>query len=95
MKIAEQFVDGDGSTFHVKETFDPNPALASAAALRSAGATHMGESRLVGEVPGWLVDHWRKEAGIAHNDNAATAEMLKKKMLDGDFSKFRVWEGTY
>ncbi|MCA0856162.1 hypothetical protein [Phaeobacter italicus] len=96
MKIAEQFIDGDGpNTFHIKHTFDAQAALDQAAALRSAEATHMGESRLVAEVPMWLVEMWMKEAGVAHNDNAARQELLTRKLQSGEFSKFRVWEGSY
>ena len=95
MKIGEKFIDGDGSTFHVKETFDPNPALDSARKLRDAGAQAFGESRLVGELPGWLVAQWMKEAGIAHNDSHARNEMLRKKLMDSDNSDFRIWRGSY
>ena len=96
MKIAEQvFFDDSENRLIVKETIDPNPALDNAAALRSAGAANMGESKLVAEVPMALVYAWAKEAGIAHNDNHAMSEMLKRKMLDPDFKAFRVWEGSY
>jgi len=96
MKIGEQFISGDDpNVFHIKETFDPTHALNQAADLRSAEATHMGESRLVAEVPMWMVEHWMKEAGVAHNDHAARQEVLTKKLQSGEFSKFRVWEGRY
>jgi hypothetical protein len=96
MKIGEQFIPGDDrDTFHIKETFDAQAALDQAAALRSADATRMGESRLVAEVPMWLVEMWMKEAGVAHNDNAARQEVLNRKLQSGEFSKFRVWDGTY
>lgn len=96
MKIGEQFIPGDDrDTFHIKETFDAQAALDQAAALRSADATHMGESRLVAEVPMWLVEMWMKEAGVAHNDNAARQEVLNRKLQSGEFSKFRVWDGRY
>lgn len=95
MKIGEQFIDGEGTTFHVKTTFDAQPALDAAADLRSAGAGLTGEHRLVGRVPGWLVSQWVKEAGVAHNDNDARQEIIRKKMLSGEFVKFRVWDGSY
>lgn len=96
MKTAQKFhYDHADDRVIVQDTIDPNPALDSAAALRQAGAQNMGDSKLVAEVPMALVYAWAKEAGIAHNDNHAISEMLKKKLLDPDFKAFRVWEGTY
>lgn len=95
MKLAEQFIDGDGSTFHVKTTFDAQPTLDNAATLRSAEAGMAGDYRLVGVVPGWLVAEWMKEAGLAHNDNEGRKDLIRKKMLSGEFSKLRVWGGNY
>ena len=95
MKISEQFIDGDGDTFHVKRTFDPNPTLKSVAELRSAGVGDLGESKHVGRVPGWLVSEWLKEAGVRWDDIAARDDVVRKKMLSGDFAAFRNWEGTY
>lgn len=96
MKIGEQFIAGDDpNIFHIKETFDAQAALDQASALRSMDATHMGESRLVAEVPMWMVEQWMKEAGVAHNDHAARREVLTRKLQGGEFSKFRVWEGSY
>jgi len=95
MQIKEEFIDGEGDTFHVKTTFDPTPDLNEAALLRDAGVGLTGEHRLVGSVPAWLVDQWVKEAGLAHNDNEARKEVIKRKLQSGEFSKFRVWDGNY
>jgi len=95
MKIGEKFIDGEGSTFHVQRTFDPNPALKAAAELRSHGVTGFGESRHVARVPGYLIAEWCKEAGIDASDHEARKELLHKKIQSGEFSALRVWEGTY
>jgi hypothetical protein len=95
MKLSEQFINGDGAKFHVKQTFDAQPGLDEAAQLRSAGVGLTGEHRLVGSIPVWLVDEWMKQAGVAPDDNSARKEIIKQKMLSGEFSKFRVWEGAY
>lgn len=95
MKIAEQFIDGEGETFHIKETFDAEPSLENAASLRQSETGFTGEHRLVGVIPGWLIAHWMREAGVAHNDNEARKELIRKKMLSGEFSKLRVWGGSY
>lgn len=90
-----EFIDGEGDTFHVKRTFDVAPVMDSAAALRSAGKTELGESWHVGRVDARVLSMWIKEAGLEPSDTHAIEDMLKKKLLDGDFSKFRVHEGTF
>lgn len=96
MKIGEKVHwDNNDRTMIVQDIIDPNPALDNAKQLRSMGATAMGESKLVAEIPMALVYAWTKEAGIRSDDNDAISEMLKRKMLDADFAAFRVWEGRY
>jgi len=41
-----------------------------------------------------LLTEWAKEAGITMDD-PAMKEIVKRKMLSGDFDKFRVYMGTY
>lgn len=95
MKIGEQFIDGEGTQFHVKQTFDPNPTLESVGELRELFGKQAGEKRHVGRVPGWLISHWLKEAGVRWDDIGARQDVIKRKMLSGDFAAFRTWEGTY
>ncbi len=95
MKIGEQFIDGDGDTFHVKQTFDPNPALQEMDRIRAAGVGHTGDNKHIGRVPGWMIAEWLKEAGVKWNDIAVRDEVVKKKMMSGDVAAFRNWQGTY
>lgn len=95
MKIAERYIEQDNGDVIIHEQFDPNPTLDFAANLRNAGKTEFGESKIIGAVPMDMYFTWLKEAGVSPTDSAAAKEVLKKKLLDGEFSKFRVWEGTY
>lgn len=95
MKIGEKFHNDEGTKFVVQRTYDPNPTLQRASDLRSAGVGQTGEKRLVGRVPGWLIAQWCKEAGVAPDDVAARQEIIRKKLLSGDFNAFRVWGGTF
>ena len=95
MLLSEQFIDGDGDTFHIKKTYDATPVLERVAQMRSADAGKFGESRFVGSVPGWLINEWCKEAGIDFSDNEARREVMRKKLMSGDFSALRVWEGNF
>tara|TARA_Y100000356_G_C11224692_1_gene271246 strand:+ start:718 stop:1014 length:297 start_codon:yes stop_codon:yes gene_type:complete len=79
----------------IKTTYDTAPSLEKAKQLRDAGATDFGESKLVGHIPMFLVTEWMKEAGVDPSNTHARAEILRKKLLSGEFDKFRVWKGTF
>jgi hypothetical protein len=43
----------------------------------------------------YLIAEWMKEAGVDPSDNEARQEIMKRKILSGEFDKFRVWKGTW
>lgn len=94
MKIGEQFIREGDKIIH-KRTFDPTPTLERLRGFRDAGVKGMGESRHVGTVPGWMVSQWLKEAGVAWHDVEARDQVIKRKLMDGEFSALRNWTGTY
>ncbi len=85
----------DGDKFTVQRQYDVNPTLQQAKIIRDSGAGVTGENRLVGRIPMFMVTEWMKEAGVALDDNEARKEIIRKKMLSGEFDKFRVWEGKF
>jgi len=95
MQIAEKFHNGEGDKFHIERVFDNSPYLKKAEQLRQAGAENFGESKVVGVLPAHLFYEWLKEAGVDPSDKEAAEEVLRRKMLSGDFDKLRVWKGTY
>lgn len=82
-----------GKLIH-KKTHDFDPAIRHAKMLRDAGKQEFGESKLVGTIPLALVGEWLKEAGIAWDDPARD-DVIKRKILSGEFDQLRVWKGTY
>lgn len=94
MKISEQFIDGEGDTFHVKKTYDFDPALKHVRQARDRGHK-LGEMYHIGSVPKGLWEIWAKEAGVSPSDNAAMSEIVKRKLLSGEYSALRNYEGTY
>jgi hypothetical protein len=42
-----------------------------------------------------LVNEWIKEAGLTWDDGDAVQDMLNRKLLSGEYSKLRAWEGTF
>jgi hypothetical protein len=93
MKLGEDAFFQDGKLIH-KKTFDAQPQIDEAAALRSAGIDGFSDSKLVARLPNWVIVEWAKEAGISVDD-PAMSEVLKRKLLSGEAAKFRVWEGTF
>ena len=93
-KTGEKFIDHHDGTFTVQKTHDVEPYLDKAAALRSMGATTMGESWHIASIPSFMIYEWAKEAGVNPNDTEAVKEVMMKKLMSGDASKFRVHQGN-
>jgi len=97
MKLAEKWFEQDGKVIQ-QQTHDHTPTLEVNQSLRSAGAHGFSDNKLVGVVDTGMVGQWAREAGIKGSDPAywdKVKEVIKRKMLDGDFAKLRVWEGSY
>lgn len=88
-----KFIPGDGSKFHVKKTWDMQPNLDSAAALRSAGAVGSSDNWHVARIDKRMFDKLIKEAGLTWDDTEAVEDMLFKLLNDGSLAKLRVKEG--
>ena len=96
MKIGEQILyDHSDNRVVIKKTHDVNPEMHRAQMLKDAGAGQSGEHRLVGSIPLNLIADWCKEAGVKWDDVQARQEVVKRKILSGEFDKFRVWKGRY
>lgn len=96
MKIAEKIhYDHANDKVVVQKTHDMNPEMYRAQMLREAGVGQKGEHRLVGTIPLTLIAEWCKEAGVKWDDQQARQDVVKRKILSGEFDKFRVWEGRF
>jgi hypothetical protein len=42
-----------------------------------------------------VLTQWMKEAGKRRDDTEAMQDVIRKKLLDGEFNKFRVHEGNF
>ena len=71
------------------------PFFEEAKQIRDQGLGQTGENRLVGRIPVHLVVQWMKEAGLSWSDTEAKKDLIRKKMLSGEFDAFRIWKGTY
>lgn len=97
MKIKDElkYDHSSGKIIH-KKTHDYNPELHYAKMMREALGDQKGaDKKLVGTIPLSLIGEWIKEAGIEWSDNSAVQEVVKRKILSGEFDQFRVWKGKY
>ena len=79
----------------IEKTYDNQGVLDRAENLRKGKHGMTGENRLVGSIPIHIVAQWCKDAGIRWDDIEARKEIVRKKILSGDFDKLRVWKGTF
>lgn len=93
-KISEK-IDFEHDHMVIKKKHDVSQALNDVQKAKDAGIGMSGENRLVGFLDGAVLAQWLKEAGVLWSDTEAAKEVVKRKMMSGEFSKFRVWEGSY
>jgi len=96
MKIGEQILyDNVEDKVIIKKTHDMNPEMHRAQMLRDAGIGQKGEHRLVGSIPLNLIAQWCKDAGVSWDDVHGRQEVMRRKIMSGEFDKFRVWKGKF
>lgn len=96
MKISEKVhIDEVKKEIIIESVYTNTPYLDRVAEIKKQGLGQTGESRLVGSVPIHLIKEWCKELGVKWDDVEARKDVVKKKMLSGEFDKLRVWKGTY
>ena len=96
MKIKEQVhFDNTNGKIIVESTHENQSYLDRVEEIRKSGLGQTGENRFVGSIPMHVLQEWCKEAGIKWSDTNARKEIVRKKMLSGDFDKLRVWKGTF
>ncbi len=93
-KISE-IIDFEHDHMVIKKRHDVSQALNDVQKAKDAGIGMSGENRLVGFLDGAVLAQWLKEAGVSWSDTEAAKEVVKRKMMSGEFAKFRVWDGSY
>ena len=79
----------------VKKTHANAPYVNQVAQMKKMGIDGFGENKLVGRVPMHMLAQWIKEAGLDWSDNEAIRQVIRRKLLSGEFDKLRPWEGTF
>jgi len=87
--------DGGEEVVHFHQHQECQPILDDLANRRSADMIGTDDHRHVGSVPFVLLEKWLMEAGVSFSDGKAVQEVVKRKLMDGEFRKLRAWEGAY
>jgi hypothetical protein len=96
MQISEKVhVNEKDQNFIVEKVYDNQYYLDRAEYLRNNKLGVTGESKLAGTIPMHVMGMWCKEAGIRWEDLEARKEIVRKKLLSGEFDKLRVWKGKF
>lgn len=95
MPKVSEIIDFEHDHMVIKKRHDVSQALNDVQKAKDAGIGMSGENRLVGFLDGAVLAQWLKEAGVSWSDTEAAKEVVKRKMMSGEFSKFRVWDGSY
>jgi hypothetical protein len=95
MPKVSEIIDFEHDHMVIKKKHDVSQALNDVQKAKDAGIGMSGENRLVGFLDGAVLAQWLKEAGVSWSDTEAAKEVVKRKMMSGEFSKFRVWDGSY
>lgn len=96
--VVERYLHGEGTAFHRQKVQDVAPIIKRNRAIANDldGRTP-GGGRQVGEVPAtvfydWIAE-WTRQGLIGPGNMDAVNSLLKAKLRDGDFSKFRTTHG--
>lgn len=74
---------------------DVDPVLHAVRVARDAPGAPMSDSWHIATLPTVLIEKWLNEEGLQLSDREAVRDMIKRKLLSGEFNAFRVHEGTY
>ncbi len=95
-KIGEKIEISDNGEINIKRTFDGSQMLKDAEYARQYADNSFGsENKLIAQVDPAFIGIWLKEAGVSWSDTEAANEVIKKKILSGEFDNLRVWQGNY
>ena len=95
MKIADKMTY-DHSTDKIihQKTYDNSDTIARVEDIKRSEINKFGSDyKFVGSVPMNLLNDWIKEAGLTWEDTNEVNEVMKKKLMSGEFDKLMAWKG--
>lgn len=94
MLLNEKLVEDQGTVYHVR-SYDYQWALDDVKALRHVERAPGEDWWHVGHVPQSLMAIWIKDAGLSWSDHEAVKDLVRKKLLSGEFANLRPIEKSF
>ena len=91
--MIKAFKQDDKLVLHKQE--DVQPVIDAVRVARDVPGTPMSDSWHIATLPTVLIEKWLIEEGLQLSDREAVRDMIKRKLLSGEFNAFRVHEGTW
>lgn len=96
MQTRNWYADDDNLILHRQENLAPAlERIQRTKDMRAESNTFAEDMRPIGSVPTIVVEDWIKEAGLRMDDREAVGDLIKRKLMSGEFAKFRIDEGTF
>lgn len=95
MKIADKMTyDHKTDKIIHQKTYDNSDTIARVDDIKRSEINKFGSDyKFVGSVPMNLLNDWIKEAGLTWEDTNEVNEVMKKKLMSGEFDKLMAWKG--
>lgn len=96
--VAQRYFEGEGATFHRQKVQDVEPILKRNAAMATEdGFSEDRRIRRVASIPAtvfydWIAE-WQREGKLAPGHMDDLNDLIRKRLRDSDFSKFRTSSG--
>lgn len=95
-KVREDITVDEKGEIQIASHFDGNKILRQAQHAREVSPNAVGSDwKHIGEITAPMLHIWLKEAGVSWSDPEAVREVVKRKLMDGEFSQLRNWEGKW
>lgn len=90
-------VDEAEERLTIEAVQDAAPVMEQVRRIRDGhGGKHLGgEVWHVGRIPVTVLETWLREAGVDRTDRDAVIEVIKRKLLSGEYNAFRPVGGTW
>lgn len=92
MKIADKLVEDGDKVVHVR-SYDFQQAIDETKVL--AETEKPDDWWHVGHIPMELMAIWIKEAGLKWEDTQAVSDLVRKKLLSGEYANLRPHQGSF
>lgn len=92
MKTKDILVE-DGNTVHHVKSYDFQAAIDDTKALSQV--ERKDDWWHVGHIPREMIAIWIKEAGLRWDDTAAVRDLVKRKLLSGEYNNLRPHTGSF